>query len=547
MQSTAGGQPDLNWLPPTGSALATPSGATTSLPPGATAPAATNQGTPLKWGPSSTTTSAPSGGTFASGGTSTQLPVTNTAGGIHAVNTAAAVNNYATTVPPASENPYLLPAGQAAPGVVHAGATAPLVTGGPMQTSPVAPAYGQQQLRGPYIGDPLERVPDRFPAVPGPLPRDGGVFEPNSPAFLEEQTVPFDLRVIGQETQTGRLQLGAGVNSDAGLVGSFVIDERNFDLWKFPNSWADFYNGTAFRGAGQHLRIEAVPGTVVQRYMIQFEEPYLGPTRISFGISGSFFNRLYTEWDEERLGGRVSFGYQFTHDLVGSIAIRMENVTLYNPIVGYVPQINEALGKSSLYGFRGTLSHDTRDNQYLATQGHMFSMSFEQVVGTYIYPRFELDYRRYYKIRERADGSGRHILSLSAQTGWTGSNTPVYEHYFAGGFTTIRGFDFRGASPVYGPDDVVVGGEFQLLASAQYLFPITPDDMLRGVVFCDSGTVEPSLDQWSDKYRVSVGFGLRISVPAMGPAPIALDFAFPIQAEPFDREQVFSFFVGLNR
>jgi hypothetical protein len=33
----------------------------------------------------------------------------------------------------------------------------------------------------------------------------------------------------------------------------------------------------------------------------------------------------------------------------------------------------------------------------------------------------------------------------------------------------------------------------------------------------------------------------------MGPAPIALDFAFPVVAAPFDSEQLFSFFVGFAR
>jgi outer membrane protein insertion porin family len=46
---------------------------------------------------------------------------------------------------------------------------------------------------------------------------------------------------------------------------------------------------------------------------------------------------------------------------------------------------------------------------------------------------------------------------------------------------------------------------------------------------------------------VAPGFGLRIAIPMMGPAPIALDFAFPISSEPGDDRQVFSFFVGINR
>ena len=43
------------------------------------------------------------------------------------------------------------------------------------------------------------------------------------------------------------------------------------------------------------------------------------------------------------------------------------------------------------------------------------------------------------------------------------------------------------------------------------------------------------------------GLGLRMMIPAMGPAPIALDFAFPISDEPGDEQEVFSFFLGFLR
>jgi outer membrane protein insertion porin family len=154
-------------------------------------------------------------------------------------------------------------------------------------------------------------------------------------------------------------------------------------------------------------------------------------------------------------------------------------------------------------------------------------------------------------MHERPDGSGRHVLSLSGTTAYTSDGTPAYDRYFAGGFSTIRGFAFRDASPLaFGqstPYGAVVGGDFELLASAEYMFPITADDMLRGVVFCDTGTVEPTIKDWSNKYRVAPGFGLRIMVPAMGPAPLAFDFAFPVSWNLGDRFEMFSFFVGFGR
>jgi outer membrane protein insertion porin family len=226
-------------------------------------------------------------------------------------------------------------------------------------------------------------------------------------------------------------------------------------------------------------------------------------------------------------------------------------VGVSNIIDPLVPQLAEAQGNSALHGFSGALAHDTRDNPFLATEGHLIQGTFEQVIGRFQYPRGELDMRQYFKLYERPDGSGRHVLTLSGRVGVTGPDTPVYDAYFDGGFSSLRGFAFRGVSPyVYGPtinQNVYVGGDFHMLASAEYLFPITADDMLRGVVFCDTGTVEPTANNWSNRYRVSPGFGLRIVVPAMGPAPIALDFAFPVAWNPGDKFEMFSFFVGFGR
>jgi outer membrane protein insertion porin family len=283
----------------------------------------------------------------------------------------------------------------------------------------------------------------------------------------------------------------------------------------------------------------------VQRYMITFQEPYFLDREVSLGLSAFYFDRRYRYWWESRKGGRVSLGYQFTHDLTGAFAFRGEQVSIHHPFEPTPPELAAAVGESNLYGLRFQLTHDTRDSAFLATQGHFFEMSFEQVLGTYKYPRVELDLRRSFLLSQHADKRDRHVLTLSGRAGYTGSNTPIYDHFFAGGFSTLRGFDFRGVAPISG--GIQVGGEFMLLASAEYKFPITADGMLSGVMFCDTGTVQPSLDNWNDAYRVAPGFGLRITVPAMGPAPIALDFAFPISAENGDREEVFSFFVGFGR
>ena len=181
----------------------------------------------------------------------------------------------------------------------------------------------------------------------------------------------------------------------------------------------------------------------------------------------------------------------------------------------------------------------------MPTEGHYFEISYEQVFGSFDYPRGEVDFRKYFLVKERADGSGRRTLSYSLKLGISGSQTPLFENYFAGGFSTLRGFDFRGASPKN--NGVVVGGEMRLLGSVEYMIPLTGDDMLRGVFFTDFGTVEEELKIHGEDFRVTVGFGLRLAIPLMGPAPLALDLGVPLMREDGDEIENFSFFFGFGR
>ena len=222
------------------------------------------------------------------------------------------------------------------------------------------------------------------------------------------------IRISPEETQTGRLMFGVGVNSDAGLVGNITLDEQNFDWRQVPTSWEDIMEGRAFRGAGEQFRLELVPGTQVQRYIISFTEPYLNNQPVSLGLSGFYYQRIYTEWTESRAGGSASLGYQFTHDLHGSFRFQGQDVDITNPAYP-VPALLEVLGHNQLYTTAVSLQHDTRDNPFLATEGHLLSATLEETVGSFQYPRASVELSEYFRIFERADRSGKHVLSFTAQ------------------------------------------------------------------------------------------------------------------------------------
>ena len=111
--------------------------------------------------------------------------------------------------------------------------------------------------------------PGMIPSFPGLNANDNG----------PDRQDPFpgrawaDIVTSVEEAPTGRFMLGVGANSFQGITGNLTISEKNFDLFKLPTSWADLIGGNAFRGAGQQLQIDLMPGTLMNRFQVSLREP----------------------------------------------------------------------------------------------------------------------------------------------------------------------------------------------------------------------------------------------------------------------------------
>ncbi|HVS38171.1 MAG TPA: outer membrane protein assembly factor BamA [Gemmataceae bacterium] len=380
-----------------------------------------------------------------------------------------------------------------------------------------------------------------------------GIFKPGSVEVTAEDdpvNADSDLKNIFvkvEEDNTGSLLFGVGVNSDAGLTGSIVLNERNFDITRLPTSIDDLLSGNAFRGAGQEFRIEAVPGTQLQRYTASWREPFLFDTQFSLGVSAYYYDRVYNEDTESRLGSRITLGRKLDKYWTASASLRIENVGINNLEVGDPVDYTSVEGNNFLLGFGAHLTYDDRDSVLRATEGGVLDLSYEECTGAFTFPLVNVDYNKYFTVWQRPDGTGRQVLALHSSVGWAGDNTPVYERFYGGGFRSMRGFEFRGVGPAVENNGVTyeVGGDFMLLNSLEYQVPLVAKDAIYAVAFVDSGTVESNVE--IRDYRVSAGVGLRIVVPMLGQVPIALDFGFPIVKGPLDQTQMFSFWLGFFR
>jgi outer membrane protein insertion porin family len=204
------------------------------------------------------------------------------------------------------------------------------------------------------------------------------------------------------------------------------------------------------------------------------------------------------------------------------------------------PDYLAAQGHTFLGSVRPSIRFDNRNNPLAPNKGQYLEFDFEEGFGSFTYPKFEVEGRSYFPTGSRPDGSGKRFITVRGHFGITGRDTPVYERFFAGSFGSLRGFQYRGV----GPFDLGknVGGIMEALGSVEYQFPWNASDTVSQVFFCDFGTVEG--DYRFGNFRVSVGTGLRVVIPALGSLPFCFDLAFPISKAEGDRVQYFNFSVG---
>jgi outer membrane protein insertion porin family len=380
--------------------------------------------------------------------------------------------------------------------------------------------------------------PGTFPSIPGLNTSDVG----------PDRQEPFPNRAYADivtsvdEGPTGRLMFGVGASSFQGLSGNFIIHESNFDLFNVPRSFRELISGQAFRGAGQDFEINIQPGTLINRAMVSFRDPYLFDLPIGLGVQGYYFQRYYADWTENRGGGRFSLGRQFGIQTYADVAFRIESVDFHSFRVPAPADFLAAAGYTTLASIRPSLRFDNRNDPFSPNKGQYLELAFEEGWGTFTFPKFTAEGRVYFPTGSRPDGSGKRFVTFRAFYGISGRDTPVYERFFAGDFRSMRGFAYRGVGPhVLG---VNVGGIMTAIGSLEYQFPLLASDKLQQVVFCDFGTVESGYNFTS--FRAAVGTGLRVYLPQQlfGPLPLAFDLAFPVAREPGDHTRYFTFFIG---
>ncbi|MDB5295980.1 MAG: hypothetical protein JWO31_1963, partial [Phycisphaerales bacterium] len=356
-----------------------------------------------------------------------------------------------------------------------------------------------------------------------------------------------DLLVEVTEQRTASFNVGAGVNSNGGVGGNITYEQRNFDIGNWPAGVGDLFTERSFTGAGQTFRASFEPGTRQTSAYLRFSEPYLFDQPYGFSNELYLRTRIREGYDDRRIGDTATFSHRFTYETSAAIGLRGEQVKIHHieDRALRAQEILEGEGKSTLTSVSATLRHDTTDPGLLPSRGTITTARWEGyglLGGDYDFHKFTLGFEAYHAISEDLLDR-KTILAFRGNAGYIAGDSVFFERFYGGGLGSIRGFEFRGVSPRQGRDEDPIGGDFMLTGSLELNFPLV-GETFRGVVFSDAGTVQR--DVRLGTFRASVGAGVRVILPFLGQAPLAIDFAIPVVKDDQDETQFISFSFGGN-
>lgn len=347
----------------------------------------------------------------------------------------------------------------------------------------------------------------------------------------------YDITIKVQEQRTASISVGGGLDTVTGLFGSLGLTENNF------RGRAERLSLTGLAGTGVILNDSSVKNHMNIQAELSYFKPYFFNaetslnTRLFFRDFGSYQIPLAIE---RRFGGEITAAHRlkWNRHASANFSIGVENIDVregdfkgisnmyakYNvPIKERAEQLEGGLFMS----LSPALIYDTRDSATVTRHGTMASLRFDENIGL----------NGFNKSHGKLTGMIKQYIPLGKKSslsftvkggGRIHGNMPEVMAYRLGGPYTIRGFKMSG---------VGTGNAF-IMGSAEFATPIPFMDRtriaflnnIRFTVWADAGKVFDGTvsDTIYDRRMkaLSVGVGLKVFVPGMG--PLSIDYGIPL-------------------
>ena len=200
-----------------------------------------------------------------------------------------------------------------------------------------------------------------------------------------------------------------------------------------------------------------------------------------------------------------------------------------------------------------TLTRETRDEVLDASKGTFLSQAFAYspswLGSDRPYLKYYGQYFHYFPLTPARPKPFSHellrprlVFATGARIGLAqglGGDVPTSERFYAGGSTTLRGFEQNAVGPI-GVNNIPAGGNAVLVLNNELRTPLF--GILDGVVFVDVGNVYPTIKDLSfTDLRQSAGIGIRLRTPWI---LLRSDYGFVLDPRAGESRSRFYFSIG---
>jgi len=362
----------------------------------------------------------------------------------------------------------------------------------------------------------------------------------------------LDVSVEVTEGQTGSFSAGAGFSSADRLLFNVRISEINLF------------------GRGQQLVLNGDLGSLRRNIILSFTEPYLLDTRLTFGVDAFSWRLIYEDFTREGTGFGTRVLYPLTalglHEVAGlpltdvraGLSYRLEQAEITELDENASRSVRLEEGQKLVSSITPQLRRNTLNHAIDPTGGSMqdLSMQLAGLGGDSNFLKLEARSRWYYSFWE-SPTFGTFTYSIRGEIGWgfgeegvSGEELPLFERYFPGGLSSVRGFKVRTLGPrekrrnAFGKvvEETEIGGSRQIVLGNEIIFPILKGFGVKGVLFFDAGEAFTATEgiQLGD-LRYAVGGGIRWLSPF---GPLHMGIGFPLNPREDDDRSVLLFSFG---
>jgi outer membrane protein insertion porin family len=324
-------------------------------------------------------------------------------------------------------------------------------------------------------------------------------------------------------------------------------------------------------GTGNSLGFGVSFSSYQQSANFNYFNPYYTIDGISRGYN-LFARRL--DFDERNIarfttdsyGGGLNFGFPIgeTQRINFGLVVEYTDITEGRFPAQEISEFIDKNGNTALnYKLNLSWSSSTLNRGLFPTRGRSQSMAFEMSVPGSELEFYKLIYNGQIYIPLWRSWTLRARTELGYGDGYANTGAlPFYEHFFSGGFGSVRGFQNSTLGPrttpadndpFFEPEGDPFGGNLLVEASLELIFPlpfVEDSRQFRPVIFFDAGNVfntncpDVSVNCFDfdfNEIRYSTGIGITWLT---GMGPMTFSFSKALNKQEFDESEGFQFELG---